>query len=81
MLVMATLFMWHCHQAVSPLSGLLLSNPNLSESSQVKFIIPRGEIKLQPGIKKHTTDGITHKIINSNGGSITTQIDKDEYMK
>ena len=42
MLVMATLFMSHCHQAVSPLSGLLLSNPDLSELSQVKFIIPRG---------------------------------------
>ena len=29
MLVMATLFTWQHHQAVSPLSGLLLSNPDL----------------------------------------------------
>ena len=43
-------------------------------ASQVRFIIPRGEIKLQSGIKKNnTTNDTTHKIINSNGDSITTQ--------
>ena len=50
-------------------------------SSQVKLIIPRGEIKLQSVIKKHTTNDTTLKIMNSNGNSITTQIDKDEYIK
>ena len=40
-----------------------------------------GEINLQPGIKKHTTNNTTHKMINSNGDSITTQMDKDENMK
>ena len=37
------------------------------KSSQFKFIIPQGEIKLQSGIKKHITNDTTHKIINSNG--------------
>ena len=61
---------WQCTEIHLRHSELSVSVSAQNRSSSHKFIIPQGEIKLQPGIKKHTTNDTTHKIINSNGDSI-----------